>query len=186
MNDAVEPGPETGFRHACTREDFPVDEVVKNTGNAEPFNNDAIGHALCAPPGSRSQWLRVFSTRVTGTITSGGWSWRLLVMANSAIHQETTDPGPLLGVEREQSGSAGRVMGLQPLTIGEVACGNLSVDKAPSWLIEFKIRPRLAVDAERLVDALAQMASEDMRFGYSKGAESGELIARVFDEQHIW
>ena len=24
-----------------------------------------------------------------------------------------------------------------------------------------------------------------MRFGYSKGAESGELIARVFDEQHI-
>ena len=59
VNDAVEPGPETGFRHACTREDFPVDEVVKNTGNAEPFNNDAIGHALCAPPGSRSQWLRV-------------------------------------------------------------------------------------------------------------------------------
>ncbi|MFZ0854282.1 MAG: hypothetical protein WAO08_34415 [Hyphomicrobiaceae bacterium] len=59
------------------------------------------------------------------------------------------------------------------------------MDKAPSWLIEFKIRPRLAADAERLVDALAQMASEDMRFGYSKGAESGELIARVFDEQHI-
>ena len=59
------------------------------------------------------------------------------------------------------------------------------MDKAPSWLIEFKIRPRWAADAEGLVDALAQMASEDMRFGYSKGAESGELIARVFDEQHV-
>jgi len=63
--------------------------------------------------------------------------------------------------------------------------GKLSVDKAPSWLIEFKIRPRWAADAERLVNALAQMASQDMRVGYSKGAESGELIARVFDEQHV-
>jgi elongation factor G len=59
------------------------------------------------------------------------------------------------------------------------------VGKAPSWLIEFKIEPRWTADAERLVDALAEMASEDMRFGYSKGAESGELIARVFEELHV-
>jgi hypothetical protein len=52
VNDAIESGPETGFRYACTREDFPVDEVVKNPGDAEPFNDDAIGHALCC-----SAWL---------------------------------------------------------------------------------------------------------------------------------
>ena len=57
VNDAVESGPKTGFRCACTREDFPVDEVVKNPGNAEPFKDDALGYALCAPLGSRSHWL---------------------------------------------------------------------------------------------------------------------------------
>ena len=46
VNDAVESGPEASFRYACTREDFPVDEVVKNAGDAEPFNDDATSHAL--------------------------------------------------------------------------------------------------------------------------------------------
>jgi elongation factor G len=64
--------------------------------------------------------------------------------------------------------------------------GKLSaVGKAPSWLIEFKIGPRWAADAERLLDALAQMAAEDCAFGYSKAFGGGELVARVFDELHV-
>jgi translation elongation factor EF-G len=47
------------------------------------------------------------------------------------------------------------------------------VSKRPIWLIEFKIEPRFAVDAERLVFALAQMASEDNTFAYSKNHENG-------------
>jgi elongation factor G len=57
------------------------------------------------------------------------------------------------------------------------------VSKRPIWLIEFKIEPRFAVDAERLVFALAQMASEDNTFAYSKNHESGELTAKGSDEQ---
>ena len=57
------------------------------------------------------------------------------------------------------------------------------MSKRPAWLIEFKIEPRFAADAERLVSALTQMASEDMTFAYSKEPESGELIAKGVDEQ---
>jgi hypothetical protein len=46
------------------------------------------------------------------------------------------------------------------------------VSKRPIWLIEFKVEPRFAVDAERLVFALAQMASEDNTFAYSKNHET--------------
>jgi elongation factor G len=59
------------------------------------------------------------------------------------------------------------------------------MSKAATWLIEFKIEPRFAADAERLVHALAQMASENSHFGYSKNTESGELIAKVVDDLHV-
>jgi elongation factor G len=45
------------------------------------------------------------------------------------------------------------------------------------------IEPRFAADTERLVSALTQMASNDASFGYSRDPNSGQLIARVADEQ---
>jgi elongation factor G len=58
------------------------------------------------------------------------------------------------------------------------------VSKAPIWPMEFPIEPRLAANAERLAKALARIASEDMRFGYSKDPQ-GAPIAKVVEELHI-
>ena len=57
--------------------------------------------------------------------------------------------------------------------------------EAPTWLIEFNIEPRFAADADRLVYALAQMASENLHIAYSKDPETGKLIAKVVDEPHL-
>jgi elongation factor G len=59
------------------------------------------------------------------------------------------------------------------------------VGNGPVWLIDFKIEARFAADADRLVNALTELASQDVRFGYSKNPESGELIAKVVDETHL-
>jgi elongation factor G len=48
-----------------------------------------------------------------------------------------------------------------------------------------KIEPKLAADAERLLAACAQLASEDTTFGFSKDPKSGELIAKGLDELHL-
>ncbi len=55
----------------------------------------------------------------------------------------------------------------------------------PYWLIEMKIEPKTKADAERLLAALALMASEDASFGYSKDPESGEVIAKGLDDLHL-
>jgi elongation factor G len=57
------------------------------------------------------------------------------------------------------------------------------VSKRQVWLLEFTIEPRFGADAERLVLALATMASEHMTFGYFNNSETGELIVKGIDEQ---
>jgi elongation factor G len=54
-----------------------------------------------------------------------------------------------------------------------------------TWLIEFKVEPRFALDRERLWDALAQMASQETPFEYSKDARSGRVIIKVADDLHL-
>ena len=49
--------------------------------------------------------------------------------------------------------------------------------------VEFKIEPRFAADAERLASVLAQMASEDVNFGYSKDPARGLLVGKGADEE---
>ena len=56
---------------------------------------------------------------------------------------------------------------------------------APTWLIEFKVKPRFALDRVRLWDALAQMASQETPFEYSKDARSGRVIIKVADDLHL-
>jgi len=62
--------------------------------------------------------------------------------------------------------------------------GSSVVNDRP-WLIEMKIEPKLAVDAERLLAACIQMASEDTTFEFSKDPESAELIVMGLDEPSL-
>ena len=59
--------------------------------------------------------------------------------------------------------------------------GSGVVGKGPGWLIDCKIAPRSAADADRLVGALTELAAADTRFGYSRDPSSEELIARVVE-----
>src|SRR5262245_37188436 len=63
--------------------------------------------------------------------------------------------------------------------------GSSGVSAPPVWPIEFPIEPLRAADVGRLTDALARMASGNIRFGYSKDPESGELMVKVTDERHV-
>jgi elongation factor G len=59
------------------------------------------------------------------------------------------------------------------------------VDDRPQLVIEIKIEPKSAADADRLISALATMATGDAAFGYSRDAESGELTVMGVDERSL-
>jgi elongation factor G len=56
---------------------------------------------------------------------------------------------------------------------------------APTWLIECEIEPRFRRDRERLCDALARMAFEQMPFAYSQDHRTGKVILRVSDDRYL-
>lgn len=55
----------------------------------------------------------------------------------------------------------------------------------PDLLVEIKIEPKSVVDTERLMSALARMASDNGAFGYSRNAKTGEVIVMGVDERAL-
>ena len=52
----------------------------------------------------------------------------------------------------------------------------------PGWLMEMAIEPHTRADQARLAEAMAELARDDLRFGYETDLESGQNIALANDE----